>query len=358
MGKKKICLVFNHFQYQDGVCRSAIAIANLLVKNRNVDVTLIPIYKFDKSVIMYLDAAVKVKPIFGFYFKGLSSLVDFIPNKLLYKFGIKEKYDIEIAFQFGTSTEFMAASDNKVALRLVWIHGYYIDDHYKQLYSKFDKVINVSACNVERLLKDTDGMISVDYCYNPIDDTLIRNQAKEPCSFIIPNRFTMVSVGRHGPEKGYSRLLDICYRLKQEGFLFQLVLIGTGPTHDKLIEKSKNLGLDNEVLFLGAKQNPHKYTIKADVFVCSSFSEGYSTACTEAIMLGIPVISTNVSGAEEIISESRVGILCEKDDDSLYSAIKYALENQNIVTSWKKKIDNRKFSQAYRSERLYNVLGL
>ena len=94
-----------------------------------------------------------------------------------------------------------------------------------------------------------------------------------------------VSVGRHSPEKGYIRLINIIAKLRDEGYKMQLWLIGDGPQHEELVEHCNRLKLNDIVLFTGSTQNPHKYTVKGDVFVCSSYREGYSTACTEAIML-------------------------------------------------------------------------
>lgn len=69
--KKKICLVFNHFQFADGVCRSAIAIANLLVRNKNIEVDLIPLFKYEKKALSLLDDRVNVQPFLGLIFEDL-----------------------------------------------------------------------------------------------------------------------------------------------------------------------------------------------------------------------------------------------------------------------------------------------
>ncbi len=357
---KKVCLVFNHFQYQDGVCRSAISMANLLAEKVGADVTLIPIYRYDKILKEKLHEKVKVKPVLGFYFKGLSKFVSLLPAKLLYKSIIKELYDVEIAFQYGTPTEFMAASNNNTAKRLVWIHTYHLDDYYRNLYSKYDLVVNVAACNADRFKKEVNNSIPVDFCYNPIDERVIIQQGNEEVFPLSTNHFTLVSVGRHSPEKGYDRLLDICNRLKNEGYLFTLNLIGTGPSHDMLKHKCTALGLDGIVNFLGAQSNPHKYTKKADVFVCSSFSEGYSTACTEAIMLGIPVITTNVSGAMEIIENAECGLLTDLDDESLYLAIKQVLDNPQLVKIWKHKLNStrKRFFMETRFLKFLQIIGI
>ena len=56
---------------------------------------------------------------------------------------------------------------------------------------------------------------------------------------------------------------------------------------------------------------------RADLLVCASFAEGYSTVCVEANMLGIPVLSTCVDGAKEIVDDAGAGMVVGMDDDSL-----------------------------------------
>lgn len=158
---------------------------------------------------------------------------------------------------------------------------------------------------------------------------------------------------------GYSRLLDCVKKLKNHNYSFELWIIGDGPEREMLKRKAKDLDLQN-VKFLGNQFNPHKYTSKIDIFVCSSFSEGYSTACTEAIMLGIPVITTNVSGGEEIIKDSEAGLSVGMSDDDLYNGMKEILDNQNIVEVWKKQllITKKKYSKDNRLGRIKDILDL
>lgn len=304
--------------------------------------------------------SVKIRPLFGFYFKGFSKIVNKLPKVFLYKLAVRERYDVEIAFQYGSPTEFMVASTNKDAKHLVWIHTYFMSPRYKKLYGWYDKVVNVAKCNCNIFRKDTDSLIDVDYCYNPIDDQFIVKQGQEAITESEHIGPSFISVGRHSPEKGYDRLLDICSKLRNEGYSFHLSLIGSGPSHESLMQKSKDLGLTSFVSFLGAQDNPHKYTSKSDLFICSSFSEGYSTACTEAIMLGVPVLSTSVSGAEEIIFDSEAGAVVGMDDMSLYNGIKMVLDNPYLINEWKMSVNENKykFSQEYRVQQLYKILGV
>lgn len=62
--------------------------------------------------------------------------------------------------------------------------------------------------------------------------------------------------------------------------------------------------LTDTFTFLGYRDNPYKYVKKADLYVCSSRREGFSTAVTEALIVGTPVVSTNCSGAYELLGKT------------------------------------------------------
>lgn len=358
---KRICLVFNHLQHQDGVGRSAIAIANQLTRLKLAEVTLIPLFIDEKAAHSLLDDGVKVKSVFGFYFNGLSKLLQKFPMAWLHHFVLgRELYDIEVAFQYGLSLRCVAADSwGHHAAKFAWMHTYDDGLTFRKLYEKIGTVCCVSRCNAERLHKEL-PCIKVDYCYNPIDDLQVRVLGEECINFDRPDGLLFISVGRLSPEKGFGRLLDVMRRLKNDGYRFHLWIVGNGPIENELKRKQIDLGLQEEILFLGRQNNPHKFTAKADVFVCSSFSEGYSTACTEAIMLGVPVVSTSVSGSEEIITEAECGLVTGMDDESLYNGLKQVCVRPSIVDEWKQKIlvTRKRFSGEARIQRLVKLFHL
>lgn len=358
--KKKICLVFNHFQFADGVCRSAIAIANLLVRNKNVEVDLIPLFKYEKEALSLLDDRVNVQPVFRTYFRGFAQIVTKLPLSWLYKFIIHKKYDIEIAFQFGPATKIMSASTNKKCKHLVWMHGYDNGLTYLDYYKRYDKLITVSKCNSERFMSESKNIVPVDYSYNPIDDIEVINKSKAPINMAFNDGLKLVAVGRLSPEKGYERLVKVVSRLLHEGNKFTLYIIGDGPARGAIENIIENNNVGDNVILLGSQSNPHKYTSKCDIMVCSSFSEGYSTVCAEAIMQGIPVISTSVSGAEEIIGDSGAGMVVGMDDNDLYIGLKTILSDSSLLTNWKIQVarNKYKFSQEYRSNKLFKILEI
>lgn len=356
----RIIILFNHFQISDGVTMAAVGMANALVKKQNVEITLRPLFRFDRNMISMLDHRIAVKPVFRTYFKGFSKIVGLFPMKLLHKFIIGDKYDIEVGFCCAAPIRIVAAGENYAVMRFAWMHGYDIGLTLHREYQKIGKVICVSKHNADRLKKESRNRFKVDYAYNLLNDQEIVNKGKERIDIDRSDFIQFVSVGRMSPEKGYLRLIEICARLRDEGYRFSLWLIGDGPQKQELKEKVCELEIGNCVQLLGEQSNPHAYTVKSDVFICSSFNEGYSTACTEAIILGVPVLTTNVSGGEEIINEAECGLLVQKDDDALYQGMRKILENTKLIEEWKNtlKDTSKRFSYTSRAKRLYRLFEL
>lgn len=335
MEKKKIIFIPNHFQYSDGTSRALIGIVNNLDLEK-FDITIKPIYKCDFNLKSELKKDIKLEKTFGFYFKGFNKIVKKIPIKFLYKKIINKKYDIEVAFQCDLPTMLVGASLNDKAVHVEWMHCY---DLWPKQYKIADKVVCVSKYCEEKTRKEMNGNVNVTTCYNPIDDsrvlTLAQDSTSQENEYSTVTKPLFVTVGRLSPEKGYIRLVKIMKELSDEGFSFSLVIIGGGPEEKRMREEIQNNNMQDKIFMTGAKKNPHNITSQADCFICSSFNEGYSTACTEAAILGIPIITTCVPGGKEIIDDCECGILTELDDESLKNGIREVLVNPSILDKWK-----------------------
>ena len=93
--------------------------------------------------------------------------------------------------------------------------------------------------------------------------------------------------------------------------------------------------------FLGYQTNPYKYVAKCDLFVCASFAEGFSTAATEALIVGTPVCTTEVSGMREMLGDNEYGIITENDEEALYEGIKDLLDHPEKLAHYKEKAIER-----------------
>ena len=173
---------------------------------------------------------------------------------------------------------------------------------------------------------------------------------------ISKSHFVIGSVGRLAPLKGHSRLIDVCYKLKSEGFSFELWLIGTGSEEGILVSKAKEYNLDN-VKFLGLQENPYKFMSHFDLYVNPAFIEGSPNAPCEAVILGIPCVVTDHCGARDIFGDSKYGMVVANTEDGLYNGVKQMLSNKELY--WHYKVMTKKkqtFFDSARSIEQYEAL--
>ena len=137
---KKICFAFNHLQYSDGVARAALSIANRLAEEKDCDVTLRPIFIYDPDIKKMISPKVKIKPLFGFWIRGMVTLFWKLPGRLMHAlvFGTKHEYDIEVGFQHGPSTVAAVSSHDNSTQHYVWIHTYDDSLLMRKQYAKAD----------------------------------------------------------------------------------------------------------------------------------------------------------------------------------------------------------------------------
>lgn len=121
----------------------------------------------------------------------------------------------------------------------------------------------------------------------------------------------IVSVARLAPQKSLDVLLDALAILRTDA---SLAILGEGPLHAALETKTRSLGLEGRVMFLGFRPDVADHIAAADAFSLSSVWEGVPLAAQEAILLGIPVVGTDVGGMRELISNKVSGRLVPPGD--------------------------------------------
>jgi len=169
-------------------------------------------------------------------------------------------------------------------------------------------------------------------------------QLADDCISIHKTRFTIGSVGRAHPDKGFERLLDICKQLNDEGFLFDLWLVGPDIQDDIIKAKMDEHNLLN-VTLLGYQNNPYKYMRHFDLYVNPAFSEGSPNSPVEAVILGIPCVVADHCGEREIFGENNeYGMIVENTNDGLYEGIKQMLTDKELYEHYKVAVVKRQSS--------------
>ena len=166
-------------------------------------------------------------------------------------------------------------------------------------------------------------------------------------TLFLEEEFKICGVGKIVPVKGFMKLARIHKRLIDQGYPVHTYILGEGAERFRIEKYIKDRGLEETFTFLGYQLNPYKYVAKCDVFVCTSSAEGFSTAATEAIIVNTPVITTPVSGMEELLGEDPCGVICGPDEEELYLELEKWVRDPLIKDYYKQKTKERakQFSQ-------------
>mgnify|MGYP006187272897 CR=1 FL=1 len=131
----------------------------------------------------------------------------------------------------------------------------------------------------------------------------------------------VIAVGRLVQLKQFDKLIESYANSNLPQKNIHLVILGTGEEQDKLEKKILDLKIETKVHLLGFKENPYPYLAKADLYVCSSFTEGYNSAIIEALALEIPVLTTDCPGMNEILDKGKFGKIVPNTTEDLYKGL-------------------------------------
>lgn len=151
------------------------------------------------------------------------------------------------------------------------------------------------------------------------------------------NQFTISWVGRLVPVKAPLRMIEIARACNSIGLPVRFLIVGDGPLGSSL----KNIALEEDlpIKLLGWQSEIEKILAITDLMLLTSLNEGMPVSLIEAQMAGIPVISTNVGSASEVIVNGKSGYCLD------YSAIEFAKLIEKLVSDT---TQYNKFSSAAR----------
>jgi glycosyltransferase involved in cell wall biosynthesis len=147
--------------------------------------------------------------------------------------------------------------------------------------------------------------------------------------FDAENAWLLLIVARLHPEKGYEYLFDALPEIKRRATRPVVLLVaGRGTFEEQYRARVRDLGCENEVRFLGFRNDAADLMAAADLLVQPSVAEAFGLVLSEALYLGTPVVSTRVGGIPEIVDEGIDGVLVPPADSSaLADAVVLLLED-------------------------------
>lgn len=263
-------------------------------------------------------------------------LVHFFPW-VLRKCYIKEKYDVEISFNYQIPS--FLVKETKKTKAVMWVHGDIGDLKQNRLKRWLQKRSFRRATKIVAISQNTEQSIVELYpqfrqklvrIYNGIHVNYIRERAQEACDVEIkPN--AVVFLGRLEHNKNPMALLETARILKERNVDVHFYLIGKGEQEQELLEKIRQDALEERVTLLGYRQNPYPLLAKAKAVCMLSLSEGFPTVFAEGMSLGKPFVSSQVGGVQEMSNGGKCGMAVDSPAQCA-DAIEQLLRNEEAYT--------------------------
>jgi colanic acid/amylovoran biosynthesis glycosyltransferase len=297
-----------------------------------------------KNLFRFISHTYKFK-----YLNFKKLILDFIRDTLLFK----NKPDIVHFIYSGIATDFidvLKRNDNNSKI-FVSCRGSaeifkpilepFRIELLKKLWHKVDFVHCVSQDMLNRMIKldliESKAFIN----YPSVDiDKFVFLDRNDNHFESLNNTFIIVSTGRLDQQKGYIYALQAITLLINKGYKVEYHIMGDGPEYGPL----KYYIIDNNLesfVFLHGKVNAARVKevlSNAHIFLLSSVYEGISNAALEAMASGVPIVTTNAGGMNEVIKDRINGCLIPRHNPfAIFESIEYLINNYNCAVLFSQK---------------------
>ena len=348
INKKKRVLFLIHDLGHGGAEKVLVNLVNNMDRNK-FDITVMALFGGGVNE-QFLKPDIHYRAVFQRVFRGNSHLMKLLSPEHLHKLFINDQYDLEVAYLEGPSARIVSGCTNKNVKRVSWIHiqqqsaraaasSFRSISEARACYDRFDRIIGVSEEVKKTFLACVATSAPMQVLYNTNESEQIKLQAQDAVekNLFSENEFKIIGVGKLLKSKGFDRLARIAEKLKKEGYPVHLYILGVGPLQQELERFIAEHELKDAITLLGYQTNPYKYVSRCDLFVCASHAEGFSTAATEALIVGTPVCTVEVSGMKEMLGENdEYGIVTENSEEALYEGIKRLLDDPALLAHYRK----------------------
>jgi len=357
-----------------GIEKCLVNLLNAMPENYDIDVLLMnPQYAFKNQItrrvrfletfdyVMNIEDTMNAVRSRKGLFKKLRMLLSYCLFRLRIKLrrdawvGFKPlpgKYDVAIAYSHHDFSPYYVIDKVQADKKVMWYHNgayeqsgrRYLRD--KKYYEMFDRVVAVST--------DCAKVLSEKFTFQDGQLVVLKNlcdadRVKEQASAVVPESFSkegfhIVTVGRLTPEKGADLALEACKKLCDDGRNVCWHWVGDGNQASAIREKIFEYGLQDRSLLEGNQENPYPFIRCADVYVQPSYYEAYSTTITEAKVLCKPIVTTDVGGMRDQLTDGVNGLIVPVDAQAIAGAVACLLTDKELRIRFAKQLQTESFS--------------
>lgn len=282
---------------------------------------------------------------------------------------VKELNTYDCTVDYSLNLDYLA---EKVTCRKIGYFHFRLSHHYtpnkvtkrlNKVLPMYDNVVVIS----EAMLNDARKIFN--HChdkfilmYNQFEQSKIINLANSGDLEDLPESGYIVSCGRLSEsQKDFTTLISAYNKLKGTYHRSEkLLIVGDGADRELLQSQINKLDLQDDVILLGFRKNPFYLISKAKIFVLSSKHEGLPGVLIEAMMLGVPILSTDCpDGPAEMLMNGAAGCLVKIGDvDQMADKINYMLDSEEVLKKYVSTATEHinRFEINSNLERLYKIL--
>ena len=234
-----------------------------------------------------------------------------------------QEYDIAVSYVQGYHALFVSKCIN-AKRKIMFYHGSTDELHkiHERIMGDFEAIYCVSEPAKEELRRLYPAYADRIRCLeNVVDADFVRSQAAAVELQKPEDRLVLCSCGRFAPVKGFDLAVEAAARLQAAGLRFYWYFVGDGPERAALERQIDRLGLKEQIILTGMKDNPYPYMNACDIFVQPSREEAQGLTIIEAQILCRPVVSTRTAGGRALVQPGETGVLTESDPSALAAAI-------------------------------------
>lgn len=206
---------------------------------------------------------------------------------------------------------------------------------HRVLYSLGFKSANIVIAQTQEMKDDAINVFGLNekkikVMNNPLDKIYINESILNSVNPFEKDKISAVVSGRLKKEKAFDLVLKSMTNILKTYPNFTLHILGYNEgERDNLIQLSKDLDIQNSVVFHDYISNPYSYYINCDLFILSSYKEGFPNVMLENYYLNTPIVATKcVPIVEQLIIDNQNGYVCEVDNlDSLTQGILNCIKN-------------------------------
>lgn len=276
----------------------------------------------------------------------------------------KKEYDVLLALKSGAIMDYALRFNAKKKIGFVhhdydynkwtidYLHKYGTEEI--DVMTLYDSVVCVSQKVKESVIRNVGDSHNLIVLYNPVNIQRVLDLSKAAPMDLLPKKkdgvVRFVMCGNIAWQKAYDRLIEALEKLDawkkdNECLDYEVVVIGS---KDRLYEEEtiasvlEGFAANPKIHYLGYLENPFPYYLNCDWFLSTSRYEGYSLSLQEAMLLDMPILSTKVAGADELLDNGNYGILMEHDVDAIFKALRHVLLDPALKEYYVAKSKERK----------------